>query len=158
MSQYKYDKDELKNSLELEQVFDLVMELGGEPIPKEGYFVSRTICHNPAGYGSYKLYYYDNTKLFKCYTDCGEYFDIYELVRKQKTISDGVEWSLPKAIAFVAFHFGFSAQTFEFEDSQGRLADWDVLSNYERLNNLEEKQQIVELKLFDDIILNVYPL
>lgn len=157
MSQYKYDKDELKNSLELEQVFDLVMELGGEPIIKEGYFISRTICHNPAGYGSYKLYYYDNTKLFKCYTDCGEYFDIYELVRKQKTISDGVEWSLPKAIAFVAFHFGFSAQTFEFGDSQGRLADWDILSNYERLNNLEEKQQIVELKLFDDVILKYLP-
>lgn len=157
MSQYKYDKDELKNSLELEQVFDLVMELGGEPIIKEGYFISRTICHNSAGYGSYKLYYYDNTKLFKCYTDCGEYFDIYELVRKQKTISDGVEWSLPKAIAFVAFHFGFSTQTFEFEDSQGRLADWDILSNYERLNNLEEKQQIVELKLFDDAILKYLP-
>lgn len=154
---YKYDKDELKNSLEIEQVCDLVMELGGEPILKGNYFISRTICHNPAGYGSYKLYYYDNTKLFKCYTDCGEYFDIYELVRKQKTISDGIEWSLPKAIAFVAFHFGFSAQNFEFEDSQSRLADWDILSNYERLNNLEEKQQIVEMKLFDSHILDYLP-
>lgn len=157
----KINKDELKKSLTIDQVYELVIELGGEPQPIKGNsFISRTICHNPAGQGSYKLYYYDNGEegIFHCYTGCAEgSFDIYELVRKQKTISDGVEWSLPKAIAFVAFHFGFSAQTFEFEDSQGRLADWDILSNYERLNNLEEKQQIVELKIFDDAILKYLP-
>ena len=154
---YKYNKDELKNSLELEQVFNLVMELGGEPILKNNFFISRTICHNPAGYGSYKLYYYDNTKLFKCYTDCGEYFDIYELVRKQKTINDKVEWPLTRAIAFVASYFGFSEQNFEFEEGQNQLIDWNILNNYKRLNDLRKKQQIVELKIFDDAILKYLP-
>lgn len=60
---YKYNKDELKESLTIEQIYELVAELGGEPQMKGNYFISRTICHNPAGEGSYKLYYYDNTKL-----------------------------------------------------------------------------------------------
>ena len=58
---YKYNKDELKQSLTIEQVYELTADLGGEPQPIEGnIFKSRTICHNPAGQGSYKLYYYDS--------------------------------------------------------------------------------------------------
>ena len=57
-----FDKDKIKNSLTIEQVFDLVDELGGEPIMYNGFFVSLTICHDG---DSHKLYYYDNTKLFQ---------------------------------------------------------------------------------------------
>ena len=55
----KYNKDELeklKEGLAIEQVFELVAELGGEPQMKGDFFVSKTICHNPTGFGSYKLY------------------------------------------------------------------------------------------------------
>lgn len=154
---YKYNKDELKENLTIEQIFELVAELGGEPQMYDNYFIARTICHNPAGEGSFKLYYYDNTKLFKCYTDCGISFDIYELVQKQKTISDNVEWSLPKAIAYVATYFGYSAKTFDFQETQEKLKDWEILNNYERINSIEEKTQIVELKVFDDKILKHLP-
>lgn len=34
---YKYDKDELKLNLSIEQVFDLVAELGGEPRMESGF-------------------------------------------------------------------------------------------------------------------------
>ena len=153
---YKYNKDELKESLTIEQIYELVAELGGEPQMKGNYFISRTICHNPAGEGSYKLYYYDNTKLFKCYTDCGEYFDIYELVRKQMTIKHNVEWLLPKSIAFVANYFGFSNQNFDFGESQDQLQDWKILNNYDRIMQVKE-EQIVQLKTFDDKILKYLP-
>ena len=83
----KYDKDKIKNSLTLEQVFDLVSELGGEPLINNGYFTAQTICHNHPGDGSHKLYYYDNTKLFRCYTECNDTFDIFELVCKVKNIA-----------------------------------------------------------------------
>ena len=66
----KIDKDTLKESLTIEDVFNYVTELGGEPHMMNGFFISKTICHNPIGEGSYKLYYYDNTHLFKCYTEC----------------------------------------------------------------------------------------
>lgn len=157
----KIDKDELKKSLTIDQVYELIIILGGEPLPIKGNsFVSRTICHNPAGKGSYKLYYYDNGEegIFHCYTGCADgSFDIYELVRKQKTISTGEEWSLPKAIAFVAAYFGYSSQTFDFGQDKDILKDWEILNNYERISNYEEKQQIVELKKFDTKILEFLP-
>lgn len=152
------DKDELKKSLTIEQIYDLVAELGGEPQQiKNNYFVSRTICHNPAGQGSYKLYYYDNGEegIFHCYTDCGS-FDIFELVRKQKSINDKVEWTLIKAIFFVASYFGFSSHNIDFGDNK-TLPDWDILNNYDKLNNIESKQQIVQLKVFDKSILKHLP-
>ena len=66
-----FDKDEIKNSLTTEQIEQFLAEHGGEPVKRIGILVSRTICHNPAdGKGSYKLYYYENTHLFKCYTGC----------------------------------------------------------------------------------------
>lgn len=151
-----YNKDEIKESLTIEQIYELVAEMGGEPQMKENYFVSRTICHNPAGQGSYKLYYYENTKLFKCYTDCGDYFDIFELVRKQMTIKNNSEWGLPKSISFVAKYFGFSAEEFNSEDENLQLQDWKILNNYEKI--LEQKEeQIVQLKFFDDKILKFLP-
>lgn len=169
MEQYKYDKDGLKESLTIEQVFDLVAELGGEPNMLGNYFVSKTICHNFTGQGSHKLYYYDNTKLFRCYTDCGEIFDIYELVRKVKNVNKDYktyvssgkvverEWSLPDAIAYVASYYGFSPKTFNFEELQENLQDWKILNNYDRINSIREDKQIVELKVFDDTILKNLP-
>lgn len=153
------DKDKLKNEiLSIQQIYELVADLGGEPHDiQNNMFVSKTICHNPVGHGSYKLYYYDNTHLFRCYTDCADSFDIYELVKKQKTIAEGVEWSLPKAITYVAFYFGYSSQTFDFGEAKEELKDWDILNNYERINNQQEKKQIVELKTFDDKILKNLP-
>ena len=169
MQEYKYDKDSLKESLTLEQVFDLVAELGGEPRIIDNYFISRTICHNSIGAGSHKLYYYDNTKLFRCYTDCGEVFDIYELVRKVKNIAgetksymtkEGLtvrEWLLPDAIEYVASYYGFSPKTFDFESLQNNLQDWQILNNYERISSIREDKQIVELKVFDDTVLKNLP-
>lgn len=166
---YKYDKDELKLNLSIEQVFDLVAELGGEPRMESGFFISKTICHNHAGEGSYKLYYYDNTKLFRCYTDCGTSFDIYELVRKIKNNSKDLksyynkegkvcyrEWELFDAVEFVAIYYGYSPKTFDFQKTQEKLKDWEVLNNYEQINK-DEQEQRVELRIFDNKILRHLP-
>ena len=79
---FQYNKDEIKESLSIEQVFDFLSEFGGEPQIRGNIIVSKTICHNHKGEGSHKLYYYDNTKLFKCYTNCDSTFDIFELMLK----------------------------------------------------------------------------
>ena len=166
---YKYDKDELKINLSIEQVFELVADLGGEPKMENGFFISKTICHNHAGEGSYKLYYYDNTKLFRCYTDCGTSFDIYELVRKIKNNSKDLksyynkegkvcyrEWELFDAVEFVAIYYGYSPKTFDFQKTQEKLKDWEVLNNYEQINK-DEQEQRVELRIFDNKILQHLP-
>ena len=75
----KYDKDEIKRSLTIEQVYNLVAALGGNPrmLPGETAFISRTICHEG---NSHKLYYYANSQLFQCFTNCG-YFDVFGLIQ-----------------------------------------------------------------------------
>ncbi len=77
-----YDKLEIRNSLTIENVFELLQEWGGDPEYTDFGIVSATICHNNPGEGSRKLYYYENTGLFKCYTDCDSTFDIFELLIK----------------------------------------------------------------------------
>ena len=148
--EYKYNKDLIKESLSIEQVFDYVAELGGEPIMKGNMFISKTICHNHKGEGSYKLYYYDNTKLFKCYTDCGDIFDIFELTSKVKTLETGQEYTLYDSLILVASYFGFSPDVQNI--SKQELEDWKIFNNYERISNINSSQ-IVELKEYDKNIL-----
>ena len=165
----KYNKDKIKNSLSIGQVFDLVSELGGEPIMNNGYFTAQTICHNHIGDGSRKLYYYDNTKLFRCYTECNDVFDIFELVMKVKNISqdkkirydeNGKEvlddWMLFDAIQFVAIFFGFEPENQNFSVKHTELQDWDFFNKYEE-NSLLKNKQIVELHIYDKKILKYLP-
>lgn len=73
-----YDKKEVREALTLDNIYDLLVEWNGEPEYTAFGIVSATICHNPAGEGSRKLYYYTNTDLFHCYTGCAEpSFDIF---------------------------------------------------------------------------------
>ena len=148
----RYNKDELKNNLTIEQVSDFVAELGGEPQMVNGnILIAQTICHNKPGNGSHKLYYYDNTKLFKCYTDCGCTFDIFGLVQRSKNEE------LPQAVFEVASFFNFSPESNEIDYKS--LEDWKILENYERLNEQkEEEKKIVEMKFYDESILTHLPL
>lgn len=60
---FKYDKDTLKENLTIEEVFDFVSELGGEPTMGNGLFTARTICH---GEDSHK------EKIMKVCSICGK--------------------------------------------------------------------------------------
>ena len=151
---FKYDKNTLKENLTIEEVFDLVSELGGEPIMGDGLFTARTICH---GGDSHKLYYYANTHLFHCYTGCGDAsFDIYDLVLRVNKTAGIQNFSLSRAIAFVAKYFGYTSETFNFEDGQEILEDWKIINNFKR-NKEKNQPRIVELKIYDDKILKHLP-
>ena len=76
---------ELNNSLTPERIIELVTQLGSdEYIEKDNYIIFKTICHNAdAADASMKLYYYKENKMFKCYTDCDELFNIFTLFEKR---------------------------------------------------------------------------
>ena len=95
------DKDEIKQKLTIEQIESLVAELGGEPQNNGDILICRTICH---GGGSHKLYYYSNIQLFRCYTECNDTFDIFELVCKVKA-QYGEEMSLFQSVLYVIRFF-----------------------------------------------------
>ena len=162
------EKDNLKISLTIEQVFEFCEDFGGEPqMSSDGtFFISKTICHNAAGEGSHKLYYYDNTKLFFCYTDCGDRFDIYELLLKIKhlngeyktvTTREGVsrrDWILPEAIDFIARYFNYIADEDFNKFSDNELPDWKIFEKY--TEEIKEKK-VVELAIYDKSILSFLP-
>ena len=76
-----FNKQEIRDALTEDNYFDLLQEFGGDPQIMNFGFISATICHNPPGEGSHKLYWYKNTSLFHCYTGCDEpNFDIFELI------------------------------------------------------------------------------
>lgn len=77
-----FDKNEIKESLSTEDIYNLLQEWGGEPEFTSFGIISSTICHNLPGEGSRKLYFYENSELFKCYTECDSTFDIFELAIK----------------------------------------------------------------------------
>lgn len=158
----KYDSNEIKQQLTFQQVFDFVAELGGNPrLDSTGaeIFTAHTICHNPACTGSHKLYYYGNSTLFKCYTSCaGDAFDVFDLVRRVMKIQRGEEWSLSRAVGYVAHYFGIASSEDEnFGDHQNRLQDWEILKNYQENSSLSKDKKIIEFKEFDEKILKHFP-
>ncbi len=77
---------EIKEGLEPDNIKQILSEFGVFPVREEtDHFVFPTVCHNMEG-GSEKLYYYFNSGLFSCYTECGESFDIFDLIRKMEKL------------------------------------------------------------------------
>ena len=149
-----YNKDEIKESLELENIFDLLYEWGGEPEYTPFGILSATICHNRPGEGSRKLYFYTNSGLFQCYTGCDGYFDVFELVRKVAQIQYEKEYDLNDAVRWIAARFGISGSIVE-DLEEGLLEDWNYLANYDRIEDISLKSTSeVVLKEYDKIILD----
>lgn len=67
------DYQSIIDNLKVSSVIDLMTKLGADRWKDEGnHIIFPTICHNTdASEASMKLYFYKNTKLFQCYTECG---------------------------------------------------------------------------------------
>lgn len=149
-----YNKTEIREQLDLENIFELLQEWGGDPIYTNFGIISATICHNLPGEGSKKLYYYTNSGLFQCYTGCQGYFDIFELVRKIAQIQWNEEYDLNDAVRWIARRFGISGTIENGKDSDD-IEDWKLLANYDRIQDIEPKTTTkVILKEYDASILN----
>jgi hypothetical protein len=159
---YSYDLQYIKENLTIEQIEEVLIEFGGEPTRKGDVLISRTICHNHSGEGTFKLYYYDNSHLFHCFTDCGESFDVFELIRKfmsrehPKTREDG-NWNLPEAVDYIARKFGYSPNVIEEENELTIQRDLTILQNYDRIKEIDINTQKITLKEYDGYFLKNLP-
>lgn len=128
-----YDKDKLKAALTVDDYFKLLAEFGGEPQRVPFGIISSTICHNPPGVGSRKLYWYNNSGLFHCYTGCeNPTFDVFELVQKVKEIQQNQTLSVGQAIQWVAQWKGYAPDASDVQIG-GFSEDWEIFQNYERI-------------------------
>ena len=76
------DYKSIIEQLDTQKVIQLMETLGAEDyVEKNGYVIFPTICHNEdATEASMKLYYYENSHLFQCYTSCGT-MGIFQFMR-----------------------------------------------------------------------------
>lgn len=154
MDENKERLEQIKNNLSIEQIFDLLLTLGADPVQHGELIMARTICH---GGSSHKMYYYENTHLFRCYTECSSTFDIFELIVKIET-ANGRKFSLPQAVNYIINYFNLSIETKNFESDDNELSDWQILSRYDKiLNNKNKEERKVEMKIYDDKILSYLP-
>ncbi len=146
-----YNKHEVREKLHIDDIFGLLEEWGGEPTYTEFGIICQTICHNPPGEGSRKLYYYSNTDLFQCYTGCGN-FDIFQLLMKVARIQWNKDYDLNDAVRYIAIKFGLAGYAEDVEKDS--LLDWQVFDAYDRIQDVEVKDYHVELKQYDTDILD----
>lgn len=91
------DFKELREQLTDETIKDILGQFNVEPVDEnENEIIFPTCCHNLVG-GSPKLFYYKNTKLFHCYTECSASFDIFTLLQKMYRLR-GEEITLYQAV------------------------------------------------------------
>lgn len=145
-----YNKTEVRESLTLDDIFDLLQEWGGEPEYTSYGILCSTICHNPPGEGSRKLYYYENSDLFKCYTDCDCAFDIFELTIKVAFIQSNQHMDLNEAVRYIAYKFGIAGTVEDIEEVG--LLDWQYLNKYDRIKEINIEQQEITLKEYDSFL------
>ena len=149
-----YDKNEIREYLNLEDIYNLVQEWGGEPEYTDFGILSTTICHNLPGEGSKKLYYYENSGLFRCYTGCNSSFDVFELTIKVFEIQFRKKIDLNDAVRFIAAKHGIAGR-YEDVDTGALIEDWTALSNYDRIQNIElNEKKVITLKEYDGKILD----
>lgn len=79
-------RQEIIDSITLEDVKNFLESLGVTQIQvneEKGYLICPTICHNPVHIAeTMKLYWYQNNKIFRCYTECNEAMSIFTLYKK----------------------------------------------------------------------------
>lgn len=144
----RIDKDKLKESLTKEDIDLILVDLGSkEPIQGNQY---QTVCH---GGHKHKLYYYHDSRMFHCYTDCSENLDIYEVVmraNKQK----GIAMKLSQAIWYVANKTGKYITTKDAAINRNSyiVDDWDWMNKLNRKSKINTDIPIVSEHILDVFI------
>jgi len=146
-----YSKEDVKDNLTMDDVFDLLEFFGANPKDYGDYIVAQTICHNHSN-GSRKLYFYLENMMFHCYTHCGS-FDVIELVQKIK----GIDFNA--AIYFLVNYFNLQYKVEESEYDHS-LEDWKIFDRSGKLEEIKSediKLNRLKLKEYNDSVIEHYP-
>ena len=139
---------ELRDRLTPEQIKNILQKNYGVNYVSENdkNIIFPTVCHNLSG-GSNKLYYYKDSKLFKCYTHCEGTFDIFTLIQKMEKLR-GKDINIFEAIKKCDLQIDFLNQ-----EQNNNTCDEDINFLY---NLLKTKNKIIKIPALDSSILNRY--
>lgn len=145
------DIRELREELTDESIKEILAQFNVEPVDEnEERIIFPTCCHNLEG-GSPKLFYYKNTKLFHCYTECAASFDIFTLLQKMYALR-GQEITLRQAVEICNLDSG----SLKPEDRAYNCLD-DIKYMQEINNCYIPDVDHLDFKTYDKSILNNYP-
>ena len=117
---------DLREDMSEETVKGILEQFNVMPFDEtEAFIIFPTCCHNLEG-GSPKLYYYKNTHLFHCYTECSETFDIFHLLIKMMKLR-GKDITLHDAVVMC----DLDTET-EIDYNQSELEDYRYMLRLER--------------------------
>lgn len=139
MREQEFDKSKVLSQLSLSNIYDLLEEWGGSPEYTNFGLIASTICHNLPGDGSRKLYYYENTNLFHCYTGCDASFDIFDLGCKVYKLQFNKDVSFLGMVYIICgkFHInGIESSSQEGEQKE----DWKIFKSYKDILEKNNKQ------------------
>jgi hypothetical protein len=140
---------ELKEQISESDVITVLKLLGAKTFTdtKEA-IITETVCHK--GH-SHKLYYYKESRMFHCYTDCGDNFDIIELVKRNKKYV-----KINFAIQWIATQLGIDTYTYGFQKNEkiDIINDWDFINEY--INRKQRKKELNILSEINKNVLNIY--
>lgn len=142
------DANEIKELLTEDQITTLLISLGSDEPRSDnnGNPMYQTVCHHGE---SHKLYYYKDSKMFKCYTECSDSFDIFELVQRNR------DCTFVESINYICGLFNIQQTRSKgfITSSKHLIEDWDVINKY--LKNQYMPVNIV-LNIIDPNILNLF--
>lgn len=139
------DYEEIIKNLDPKKVKQLLYELGAENVEeKDNCLVTNTICHNIEG-GSMKLYFYYDSHIFYCYSNC-EAMSIFNFL-KEYYITRQVDYNWYEDIYEVVINCSYLKKDNNFFGQENRK------------NNLREKYLKKEkpiLKIYPTEVLSVF--
>jgi DNA primase len=143
------NSNEIKESLTEEQIIKLLISLGSDDpkFDKDKNLIFKTICHHG---DSHKLYYYQDSKMFKCYTDCSDSFDIFELVQRNKN------YNFVQSINYICNLLNIQKQRKKgfTTSSKYLIDDWDLIDKYTK--NKYIPTNIMSTTVIDNNILGLF--
>ena len=143
--------EQIKNQLSVDDIIKIMTHLQQDDTvlyDSQGHPIfSTSVCHKG---DSFKLYYYNETKLFHCYT-CGKTSDIFELVQKTKEFTDFMD-----AYNFVVKFFNIKNDGFH-EQQNELTSDWDIFHDMEDFNKISATDNSI-MPIQENLLEYFYPL
>ena len=143
-----YNVQKIKNKITNEDIKKILQDFDAYPITEnEQVIIFPTVCHNlNPEEASPKLYYYKNSKMFYCFTECQCSYDIIQLVITINNLH-GKQFTFWDALSYLAEKINY---TEEFSDISDEQVYSSVQNYYKKRNNK------INFNYYDDKILNFF--
>lgn len=140
-------KEQLLELITTEDVIEILKDLGSEDYKTDskGNLYFTTVCH---GGDSHKLYYFADTKFFKCFTCCGS-MSIFDVIMSAKNIN------FIDAYKYVCDFKNISnSKKLRTGIQKKEIQNYDL--DFLNLYSYSKKEYKIELPKYDEYILNMF--